>query len=70
MAITKDIDSKPLTEAFSFSRQNLKAIHGLRGILTGVVADKRLNEKEFLFLDVWLKSQQYLAEHGQSVHRS
>ncbi|MCH8135945.1 MAG: NAD-dependent DNA ligase, partial [Proteobacteria bacterium] len=50
MAITKDIDSKPLTEAFSFSRQKLKAIHGLRGILTGVVADKRLNEKEFLFL--------------------
>ncbi len=67
MAITKDIDSQPLIEAFSFAKEKLKAIHGLRGILTGVVADKRLNEKEFLFLDVWLKSQQYLAEDPDVV---
>lgn len=68
MAITKDIDSQPLTEAFSFTREKLKAIHGLRGILIGLVADKRLNEKEFLFLDVWLKSQQYLAEDPDVVN--
>ena len=67
MAIIKDVDSQPLTEAFSFSREKLKAIHGLRGILTGVMADKRLNEEEFLFLDVWLKSQQYLAEDPDVV---
>jgi len=67
LAITKDIDGQPLTEAFSFAREKLKAMHGLRGILTGVVADKRLNEKEFLFLDVWLKSQQYLAEDPDVV---
>ena len=68
MAIIKDVDSQPLTEAFSFTREKLKAIHGLRGILIGVVADKRLNEKEFLFLDVWLKSQQYLAEDPDVVN--
>lgn len=62
MDITKDIDSAPLSQAFSFSREKQKSVHGLKGILAGIVADKRLNEKEFLFLDSWLKSQQYLAE--------
>ena len=60
--ISTNIDSTALTEAFSFTRQKDKAMHGLKGILSGIVADKRLNEKEFLFLDAWLKSQQYLAE--------
>lgn len=36
-------------------------MHGLKGILSGVVADKRLNEKELLYLDAWLKSQEFLA---------
>lgn len=67
MDITKEIDSQPLTEAFSFSREKEKAIHGLKGILSGVVADKRLNEKEFLFLDTWLKSQHFLAEDKDVV---
>ena len=62
MDITQDIDSGPLTQAFSFTRQKEKAVHGLKGILSGIVADKKLNEKEFLFLDAWLKSQQYLSE--------
>ncbi|NKB34062.1 MAG: NAD-dependent DNA ligase [Pseudomonadales bacterium] len=40
---------------------------GLKGILSGIVADKKLNEKEFLFLDTWLKSQQYLSEDADVV---
>lgn len=62
MDIDKAIDSSPLSEAFNFTREKKKAMHDLKGILTGIVADKRLNEIEFLFLDTWLKSQQYLAE--------
>lgn len=62
MDITKEIDSDPLTRAFSFSKEKARALHGLKGILSGIVADKHLNEKEFLFLDSWLKSQQYLSE--------
>ncbi len=62
MSLTKEFDSQPLSQAFSFSKEKSRAVHGLKGILIGVVADQKLNEKELLFLDVWLKSQQYLAD--------
>ena len=67
MAIIKEVDSQPLTEAFGFAHQKEKALNGLRGILAGIVADEELNEKELLFLDAWLKSQQYLADHDDVV---
>lgn len=63
--IKQPIDSAPLTEAFNFTREKDKAMYGLKGILNGIVADKRLNEIEFLFLDSWLKSQQYLADDAE-----
>lgn len=62
MDICKEIDSQPLTQAFSFSNQEERALYGLKGILTGVVAGKRFNEMELLFLDTWLKSQEFLSE--------
>jgi len=62
LSITKEFDSQPLTQAFSFSKEKSRAIHGLKGILIGIVADQKLNESELLFLDSWLKSQQYLAD--------
>ena len=61
MEFSKQIDSAALTDAFSFSKEKQRALFGLRGILSGVVADQKLNEKELLFLDAWLQSQQYLA---------
>jgi NAD-dependent DNA ligase len=61
LSIIKGIDSQPLSQAFSFSKEKSRAVHGLKGILIGLVADKKLNEKELLFLDAWLQSQQYLA---------
>lgn len=67
MKITTDIDSQPLSQAFSFSKQKAKALHGLKGILIGLVADQRLNEKELLFLDSWLKSQNFLSEDEEVV---
>ncbi len=63
MDITKEIDGGPLNRAFAFIGQKEKALYGLKGILAGIVADKLLNEQELLFLDSWLKSQQYLAEY-------
>lgn len=62
MDIRKEIDSQPLERAFSFSNEKDRALYGLKGILAGVVADKRLNELELLFLDSWLQSQEYLSE--------
>lgn len=62
MDIRKDIDSQPLERAFSFSNEKDRALYGLKGILAGVVADKRLNEMELLFLDAWLQSQEHLSE--------
>ncbi|MDD9890612.1 MAG: BRCT domain-containing protein [Gammaproteobacteria bacterium] len=67
MKVSKDLDSKPLSQAFSFSREKERAVYGLKGILSGIVADKLLNEKELLFLDAWLKSQQYLAKDPDVV---
>ncbi len=62
MDFTKEeIDATPLSEAFSFTRERERALQGLRGILAGVVADRKLNEKELLYLDSWLTSQQHLA---------
>ncbi|MEX0962469.1 MAG: BRCT domain-containing protein [Pseudohongiellaceae bacterium] len=61
MDIRKDIDSQPLERAFSFSNEKDRALYGLKGILAGVVADQRLNEMEFLFLDCWLQSQEHLS---------
>ena len=67
MSITKEFDSQPLSQAFSFSKEKARAVHGLKGILIGIVADQKLNEKELLFLDTWLKSQQYLADDQDVV---
>ena len=67
MAITKDIDSQALTQAFSFARQKEKAMYGLQGILAGIVADQKLNEKELLFLDAWLQSQDALRDHEDVI---
>lgn len=67
MKIITDVDSQPLSQAFSFIRQKAKALYGLKGILIGIVADQRLNEKELLFLDSWLKSQHFLSEDQEIV---
>ncbi len=43
-------------------------MHGLRVIPTGWVADQQLNEKEGLFPDAWLRSQDALRNHGGVVN--
>lgn len=41
---------------FSGPQRRDKALHTLRGILEGVIADHRINEKEFRELDSWLSA--------------
>ncbi len=68
MELSKEkLDSQPLTSAFSFDKEKAKSMHGLRGILTGIVADQRLNEIELLYLDAWLKSQHHLEKEEDVV---
>jgi len=61
-----EIDSERLSRAFRFAKEKEKAMHGLEGILSGIVADRKLNELEILYLDTWLISQQYLAEEPEA----
>jgi len=53
--------------SFNNFRNVEKAINGLNGILSGVTADKELNEQEILFLDIWLKSQERLKKDGDVI---
>jgi len=51
----------------NWSRNTDKAVNGLLGILSGITADRRLNELEVLFLDVWLKSNQHLSNDPDAI---
>ena len=61
-----DQDGQPRAIGFNFKRNCEKAAFALRGILQGVVADEKLDPREILFLDTWLRSQQQL-EDGDVV---
>jgi NAD-dependent DNA ligase len=58
---------QPLNPAFNFCRNKEKSINGLKGILSGITADQKLNELEFLFLDTWLKEQSSLKNDGDVI---
>ena len=58
---------QPVNPAFNFSRNKEKAVYGLKGLLSGITADKKLNELEFLFLDIWLKEQAALKNDGDVI---
>jgi len=62
-----DNNGQPLNKSFNASRNKSKAVYGLKGILIGVTADQKLNEQELLFLDVWLRSQEYLKSDGDVI---
>lgn len=51
----------------NWNRNAEKAINGLMGILSGVTADRQLNETETLFLDTWLKSNQHLKNDADVI---
>lgn len=62
-----DDHGQPLNRSFNYSRNVERAAWSLMGILKGISADGKLNEAEALFLNEWLRSQQYLREDGDLV---
>ncbi len=60
-------NGQPRNPAFNFSRNKEKAVYGLKGLLSGIIADKKLNELELLFLDIWLKEQTALKNDGDVI---
>ena len=58
---------QPNNERFNSNRNIEKAVYGLKGILIGVTADKKLNEQELLFLDIWLRSHDELKDDGDVI---
>jgi len=55
-SIQLDTHGQPMNHTFNYSRNKAKFAYTLRGILQGVTADKKLNEAELVFLDMWLQS--------------
>lgn len=54
-----DVDQQGQPPAgFHFSNNQIKAINTLYGLCMGIVADGKINEREVLFLDTWLKDNQ------------
>lgn len=54
------VDEEDKVKKLNYARISVNALHGLQGIMQGVVADQRLNQAELFFLEVWLRSQNAL----------
>jgi len=52
------------TARFNGKRNHEKSVYTLRGILSGLVSDEKLNNMELLFLDLWLKEESKLPKEG------
>lgn len=57
-----DSDGQPVITGFNKKRNKEKALFGLKGLLSGMVADGTLDDQELLFLDIWLKSNSNLRD--------
>lgn len=62
-----DAQGQPLSTNLNAQRNKEKALYGLKGILLGITANEKLSEQELLFLDVWLRSQEFLRDDGDVV---
>lgn len=50
-----------------YQTNKVKAIETLLGILHGVIADKKLNELEITFLDLWLQENEFLRNDPDAI---
>lgn len=48
--------------AINYRSNKTKAVHSLLGVISGLVADRRLNEAEVIMLDTWLREQYFLRD--------
>lgn len=51
---------------YNFKRNKEKATYALKGILSGIVADNKINDLELIFLDLWLSYQDNLTNDGDA----
>ncbi|MBU1221669.1 BRCT domain-containing protein [Myxococcota bacterium] len=49
-----DQHGQPINTSFNRERNRQKAVFSLQGILKGINADEKINEKEIIFLNTWL----------------
>lgn len=59
--------AKRVSERFNRERNQEKAIASLIGLCKGLIADQRLNERELLFFDSWLRNQKSLVDDPDVV---
>jgi len=67
MSSQLDDHGQPVVTNFNKARNNEKAAYVLRGILTGIVANQQVTDSELLYLDEWIKKQQYMDLEGDSL---
>ena len=61
-------DDQPVNRGFNFSNNAVKAVNVLYGLCLGIVADGKVDNREVLFLDTWLKeNSDYLASFPLNV---
>jgi len=65
-----DNDGQPINKFFNRSRNRVKCIFTLKGLLNGVVADNKLNDMEVMFLDLWIKEHKNLPMEGDVLDLS
>lgn len=59
-----DLSHEPTSTNFNKARNLAKSLMSLQGILKGLVADKKLNEMELIFLSTWIRSHRALSYEG------
>jgi len=60
MPSTLNVDGQPRTIGFNRSRNIEKATYVLNGIIDGVNADGKLTDVEIVYIDSWLKNQNFI----------
>lgn len=62
-----DEHGQPLATALNHSRNRRKALATLLGLCDGLVADRRFNDQELGYLDLWLRDQEALRNDADVI---
>lgn len=57
-----DSNGQPIETSYNSARNQEKSLNDLLGVLQGIVADQQINHQEALFLDTWLRNNEYLKD--------
>lgn len=68
MSAVLNADGQPRNRGFNLQNNEIKAINTLYGLCMGIIADGLVQEREVLFLDIWLKeNEDYLSSYPLNV---